>query len=155
MAGLPIPPSLFFFGPPSTERSAILSNVFTLDSLREETIKRYEPTKIELADGSFIELKSVLRIGKNDRDAVLAAIEEINSLQEDIDGDDEELLDSYADKVCKSIEKIFKLVADKPKRLVLELDHEVPGIKVNLYTAVLGRWMGDSQLGEVESSPSS
>jgi hypothetical protein len=132
-----------------------MSNVFTLDSLREETVKRYEPTKIELPDGSFIELKSVLRIGKKDRDSVLAAIEEINSLEEELKSDDEDDVDGYADKVCKSIEKIFKLVADKPKRLTAELDHEVPAVKVGLYTAVLSRWMGDSQLGEVESSPSS
>lgn len=131
-----------------------MSNVFTLDSLREETIKRFEPVEVLLADGSSIELKSLLRLGKKDRDAVLAAIEEINALSEDSQ-DDEEIGNEYADKVCESIEKVFKLIASKPKRLIAELDHEDSTLKVTLYTAVLSRWMGESQLGEVESSPSS
>jgi len=131
-----------------------MSNVFTLDSLREETIKRYEPLGIVLADGSTVELKSVLRLGKKDRESVLAAIEEINKL-DDFDEDDDDAVDEYALSVCASVEKVFRLIADKPKRLLSELDHDVPGIKVGLYTAVLSRWMGESQLGEVESSPAS
>lgn len=131
-----------------------MSNVFTLDALREETIKRFEPTLIELNDGSRIELKSVLRLGKKDRDSVLAAIEEINGI-EDFDDDDDDAVAEYSEKVCESISKVFKLIADKPKRLLTELEHDEVTIKVGLYTAVLSRWMGDSQLGEVESSPSS
>lgn len=131
-----------------------MSNVFTLDALREETIKRYEPTVVVLSDESAVELKSVMRLGKKDRDAVLAAIEEINELDE-FNDDDDDAVDEYAGKVCASIEKVFRLIADKPKRLLSELDHEVPAVKVGLYTAVLSRWMGESQLGEVESSPAS
>lgn len=131
-----------------------MSNAFTLDSLRDETIKRFEPVEVLLADESSIELKSLLRLGKKDRDAVLAAIEEINDLSEDSE-EDEEIGGEYAEKVCESIEKIFKLIASKPKRLIAELDHEDSTLKVTLYTAVLSRWMGESQLGEVESSPSS
>ena len=131
-----------------------MSNVFTLDSLREETLKRFEPTVIELNDGTSIELKSVLRLGKKDRDAVLAAIEEINGLGEFDDSDDDAVAE-YSEKVCDSIAKVFKLIADKPKRLLSELAHDEVTLQVGLYTAVLSRWMGDSQLGEVESSPSS
>lgn len=132
-----------------------MSNVFTLDALREETVRRYEPVLVQLSDGSSVELRSVLRLGKSDRDAVVAAIEEINELDGEFDEDDDEVVDGYAYSVCESIEKIFRLVANKPKRLLVELDHDDPRIKVSLYTAVLSRWMGESQLGEAESSPAS
>ena len=132
-----------------------MSNVFTLDALRDETIKRYEPVEILLSDDSSIELTSVLRLAKKDREAVLAAIEEINEIEDEFDEDDDEQVDRYAEKVCESIEKVFKLIANKPKRLLVELDHEEPKIKVSLYTAVLSRWMGETQLGEAESSPAS
>lgn len=130
-----------------------MSNAFTLDALREETLKRYEPFVISLADGSSIELKSVLRLGKNDRDAVVAAIEEISDLDDEIDENDEDLVDEYSTKVCDSIEKVFRLIASKPKRLLAELDHEDPQIRATLYTSVLTKWMGESQLGEAKSSP--
>lgn len=131
-----------------------MSNAFTLDALREETVRRYEPVELILSDGSSIELKSVLRLGKRDRDAVQAAMEEVSEIGDsDIDDEDDDAVDEYAEKVCDSIAKVFKLIASKPKRLLVELDHDVPSIKASLYTAVLGRWMSESQLGEAESSP--
>lgn len=131
-----------------------MSNVFTLDALREETIKRYEPVSVQLADGSSIELKAVLRLGKKDREAVVAALDEMGKINTDeVDEDDEEVVAEYAEKVCEIIEKIFKLIASKPKRLISELDHDDPAIKANLYTAVLNKWIGETQLGEAESSP--
>ena len=137
-----------------------MSNVFTLDALRDETIKRYEPVEILLSDDSSIELTSVLRLAKKDREAVLATIEDVleeivGEIEDEFDEDDDEQVDRYAEKVCESIEKVFKLIANKPKRLLVELDHEEPKIKVSLYTAVLSRWMGETQLGEAESSPAS
>lgn len=129
-----------------------MTNVFTLDSLRDETVKRYEPVVLELGDGTSITLKSTLRLGKRDREAVLAAIKEIESIEEDFDDDDEEMIDTYSELVCASIEKIFRLISSKPKRLLVELDNEDPRIKVSLYTAVLRRWMGGTQLGEAEPS---
>ena len=129
-----------------------MSNVFTLDALREETLKRYEPVEVILSDGSSTKLAPALRLAKKDRDAVLAAIEEINNLDEADDDDDDEI-DAYAESVCDAVEKILKLISDKPKKLLAELDHEDPRIKVSLVTAVLSRWMGETQLGEAESSP--
>lgn len=131
-----------------------MSNVFTLDALREETLKRYEPVEVILSDGSSVKLTPALRLSKKDRDAVMAAIDEINEL-DDLDEDDDDEVDAYAESVCDSVEKIIKLIADKPKKLLVELDHDDPRIKVSLFTAVLSRWMGETQLGEAESSPSS
>jgi hypothetical protein len=127
------------------------SNVFTLDSLREETERKFAPTVVALSDGSTVELKSLLRLGKKERDEALKAIEEINEIEPD---EEDDSVDLYSELVCESIEKVFRLIANKPKRLIPELDHDDPSVKVSIYTAVLSRWMGESQLGEAESSQS-
>lgn len=130
-----------------------MSNVFTLDALRQETIRRYSPTEIDLGDGDTVELKSLLRLGEKDRKAVVSAIEEINDLEFDEDDDDEDSIAEWSESVVDACSKIFKLVASSPKKLIAGLDHEDPTIKANLYTAVLTRWVGESQLGEAASSP--
>lgn len=129
------------------------ANVFTLDALREETIRRYAPTEIDLGDGETVELKSILRLGEKDRKAVLSAISEINDLEFD-DDDDEEAIEEWAEAVVDACGKIFKLIASQPKKLVAKLDHDDPTIKANLHTAVLTRWVGESQVGEAASLPS-
>ena len=154
MAGLTPPPALCFIQSPAAtyERSA-MSNVFTLDALREETVKKFEPVTVKLSDDSTVELRAVLRLGKNEREAVAAAIDEISKIDDDIDDDDEDAVDEYAEKIIDSIEKVFKLIATKPKKLLAELDHEDPQIKVSLYTALLQKWIGETQVGEAGSSP--
>lgn len=130
-----------------------MSNVFTLDALREETIRRYAPTEIDLGEGDVVELKSILRLSEKDRKAVLEAIEEINAVETDDDDDDDDIFE-WSEVVVDSCSKIFRLIASSPKKLIAKLDHEDPTIKANLYTAVLTRWVGESQLGEASSSPS-
>ncbi|APC43176.1 tail assembly chaperone [Mycobacterium phage Jaan] len=125
-----------------------MSNVFTLDSLREETLRRYAPTKIELSDGSQVELKSVLKLKKKAREAVQEALKEIDNLDELAgDEDDEESDAELAEIVCEAIAKIIRLICTTPRKLLAELEHEDPQIKANLYTAVLTKWIGETQLG--------
>lgn len=126
-----------------------MSNTFTLDSLREETIKRYEPTKMELSDGTTVSLKSTLRLKKDERKAVVAAMDEIKELE-----DEDDLTEEWSALVCDAIEKVFRLIASNSRKLIAELDHDDPEIKAALYTSLLSRWMGETQLGEAESSPS-
>ncbi|AZS08228.1 tail assembly chaperone [Mycobacterium phage IronMan] len=131
-----------------------MSNVFTLDALREETLRRYAPTKIELSDGSQVELKSVLKLKKKSREAVQDALQEIDKIDEIVgDDDDEESDEEVAEIVCDAVAKIIRLICSSPRKLLAELEHEDPQIKANLYTAVLQRWIGETQLGEAESSP--
>ncbi|QFG04498.1 tail assembly chaperone [Mycobacterium phage Jeeves] len=132
-----------------------MSNVFTLDSLREETIKRYAPTKIELSDGSQVELKSVLKLKKPAREAVQAALKEIDNIDELVDEDDEDSDSEVSEIVCEAVAKIIRLIsgASASRRLLAELEHEDPQIKATLHTAVLTKWIGETQLGEAESSP--
>jgi hypothetical protein len=131
-----------------------MSNVFTLDALREETIRRYSPTRVELGDGKVVELKSLLRLREKERKAVISAIEAINGLDVSDDDDDESLAE-WSEAVTERCGEIFELVASTPKKLIAALDHEDPTIKANLYTAVLTRWIGESQVGEAQPSPAS
>jgi len=130
------------------------SNVFTLDALRAETIRRYAPTVIDLGGGSEVELSSILRLREKDRKQVLEAIESLNDLDVDDDSDDEADLIEWSEAVVEVCTKIFKLITPGYKKLAAKLDHDDPKIKANLFTAVLTRWIGESQLGEAESSPS-
>lgn len=130
-----------------------MSNVFTLDALREETIRRYAPTEVDLGDGDTVELKSLLRLREKDRKAVIDAIEEINDLKYDDDADEDGVAE-WSEGVVASCTKIFRLISASPKKLIVALDHEDPTIKANLYTAVLSRWVGESQVGEAKPSPS-
>src|SRR5690606_4567017 len=59
-----------------------MSNVFTLDSMREELEKQYEPIKVQLSDGSEAVLQNLLRMKKTQRDAVLEKLDELASLQQ-------------------------------------------------------------------------
>lgn len=130
-----------------------MSNVFTLDALRQETIRRYAPTEVDLGDGDVVELQSILRLREKDRKAVIAAIEELNAVEYDEDDDDSVI--EWSESVVDACSKVFRLVCSSPKKLITRLDHEDPTIKANLFTAVLSRWVGESQLGEAESSPAS
>lgn len=155
MAGLPPPPPATQC-PPPPERSA-MSNVFTLDALKAEARKKYEPVVIALSDESTVELKSVLLLGKKNREAVVAAIGEINDLP-DLDEDeeeDDELVDELASEVCTIVAKVIRLICTSPRKLLAELDTvEEPRIRAEVYTDVLKHWMSETQLGEAEASPS-
>lgn len=118
------------------------SNVFTLDALREEADKTFAPVKIGLSDGTEVVLRSLLRMSKKDREA---AMETIRSLNSDSDGMSLEDLD----KLVESASKVIKLIAGPDAvKLLKELDGDL-GLLVGVLTA----WMGDTQPGEAQNSP--
>ena len=125
-----------------------MTNVFKLDDVRAEAERRYAPTVVEVSDGSTVELRSLLRLGAKQREKVLATVDEINEMK-----DDEEDEDFASELVVDVITRIIETIADKPKKLMKELDHEDPVIRANLYMRVLSTWMRSTQLGEAESSP--
>jgi hypothetical protein len=129
-----------------------MSNVFTLDSLREATIRKFEPTKVGLKDGSVVELKSLLRLGNKTREAVIASITDMQAVTGE--GEDGEMSPEESDLLVESISKVFNLIASSPAKLLKELDDPDPLIKVSLMSDVLNRWIGGTQLGEADSSPS-
>lgn len=133
-----------------------MTNVFTLDAIRAEAKKKYEPVLIGLSDEVTVELKPLLKLGKKAREAVVEAVKEMEDIPE-IDEDDEdadELVDEYSVLICEVVAKVFRLIATSPRKLIAELDaEEEPQIRAELYAAVLRTWMKETQLGEAAPSP--
>ncbi|AMS00924.1 tail assembly chaperone [Mycobacterium phage Loser] len=127
-----------------------MTNVFTLDALRAETKKKYEPVLIGLSDDVTVELKPLLKLGKKSREAVVEAVKEMEDIPE-IDEEDEdadELIEEYSILACEVVAKVFRLIATSPRKLIAELDaEEDPRIRAELYAAVLRTWMKETQLG--------
>ena len=123
-----------------------MSNVFTLDSLREETRKKFAPVKIGMSDGSEVELASILKLGKTSRDSVVETLKEVNDLDDDDDTPEN------LELIVEAISKIFSVIADKPQKLLRELDDEDPMVKLHLMSKVLGVWAKETQLGEASTS---
>ncbi|AGR46439.1 tail assembly chaperone [Mycobacterium phage Odin] len=127
-----------------------MSNVFTLDALRAETKKKYEPVRIGISDDVIVEMKPLLKLGQKSREAVVEVFKEFEDIP-DIDEDDDEsdeLVDEYSLRVCEIIAKAFRLIATKPKKLIAALDEEPePRIRAELYAAVLNTWKRETQLG--------
>ncbi|AMS01021.1 tail assembly chaperone [Mycobacterium phage ArcherNM] len=127
-----------------------MTNVFTLDALKAETKKKYEPVLIGLSDDVTVELKPLLKLGKKSREAVVEAVKEMEDIPE-IDEEDEdadELIEEYSILACEVVAKVFRLIATSPRKLIAELDaEEDPRIRAELYAAVLRTWMRETQLG--------
>ncbi|QXN73863.1 tail assembly chaperone [Mycobacterium phage Eaglepride] len=110
-----------------------MSNVFTLDSLREEADKTFAPVKVELSDGTHVTLRNLLRLAKNDRKKILAALEELRN--DDKEGEGKTL--DEIDKMVDSVTEILKLVAGRDSaKLVKELDGDL-----GLLMGVLNNWL--------------
>lgn len=123
-----------------------MSNVFTLDSLREEIEKEFAPVKLALADGSEVVLRNLLRLKGSERDKVVELLKGVKGVSE------EELEDASSDRINDMlgvVHEILKTVAQsKGTQLVKEL-----GDDLILTMKVLERWMESTQPGEAESSP--
>lgn len=130
-----------------------MTNTFTLDALRDDIVSKFAPTKVELSDGSKVELKSLLKLGEKDREMVLKVFEDIKEIEQPEDGDDLELVEEYSQAVCEQVARIFRVATSAPRKLLAELDHEDPEIKAHLHIAVLNKWIRGTQLGEAGSSP--
>jgi hypothetical protein len=117
------------------------TNVFTLDALREEADKEFAPFKVPLSDGTEVTLKNLLRLNTKVREAVLGALDALNS--------DEDQTVEGIDGLISTATKIIDLVSDaNGKKLIREIDGDIA-----LLLTVIKAWMGETQLGEAESSP--
>lgn len=139
---------------PPCLKGPTLSNTFTLDALRNETIKKFAPVIIGLSDGSEVELKSLLRLGEKRRKAVLSILEDVQALNGGTANEDSDDLDpDEAALLIESISKILEIIVTNSAQLLKELDHPDLLIKVSIMTEVLNRWIGGAQLGEADNSP--
>ncbi len=124
-----------------------MSNVFTLDSLREEIEKEFAPCKAVLSDGTEITLRSIIRLNGKRRKQVVDLVDKFQVAI--AKGDDMTAED--LDVIVDSVGKILELVAaSNGKRLVQELDGDL-----QLSVSVLSQWIEATQVGEAESSPES
>jgi chemotaxis protein CheY-P-specific phosphatase CheC len=119
-----------------------VGNIFTLDSLREEVEKKYAPFVLEIGSGKQIELKNLLRLPKEQRTEVVGLLNELEKVQES-DERDLDQLSEMALEVLRAVAGTQAAVLEK----VLEND-------ITMILSVLEHWMGGSQAGEAESSPS-
>lgn len=123
-----------------------MGNLFTLDSLREETEKKFAPIVIELSDGNSVALSNLLRLPKKVRVEVMEALKHLD----DLDAKDaEEAGIDGPDRFMETANKVFMLVADKGKELVAALDGDL-----TLTMRIMELWMDGTSAGEAPRSKS-
>lgn len=126
-----------------------MSNVFTLDSMREELDRKYAPVIVDLGSEQ-VELRSLLRLKSGPRKEVATKLEELKKINETADAEDEDTMSLRdLDKATNLAEEILYHVADKPDKLIDALDGDM-----SLIMQVFEAWMGDTQAGEADSSES-
>lgn len=113
-----------------------MSNVFTLDSLREEADKEFKPFVVTLSDGTEAVLKNILRLNKKSRDAILGAIKGLSAD------------DTTVEELAGHVTSIISGVATQPAKLLKDLDGDL-AVSIKL----IEKWMAGTQLPEAESSP--
>ena len=115
-----------------------MSNVFSLDSLREEADRLYKPLSVTLSDGTEATLQNLFRLNKKSRTSILEAVEAIGA-------DETSVTD-----LINHIETIIKGVSTHSAQLLKELDGDV-AVSLKL----IERWMEGTQLPEAGNSPDS
>ncbi|AAN01778.1 tail assembly chaperone [Mycobacterium phage SoYo] len=131
-----------------------MSNVFTLDSFREEADREFAPVKLELGGDDAVVLRNVLRIQKTRREEVFQLLEKLDSIAKDDEGKqrEEDDLDASEMEAMGDIAlRMIELVADNDalgSRLVDELRDDLA-----LTLKVFEAWMNATQPGEAERSP--
>jgi len=115
-------------------------NVFTLEDLDAAIEKEYAPLRFRAGDEEFV-LRSLMRVGKKDRAAVVAKLEVMETADED-DSVDE-------DAVLAAVQFVMKTVcADgKGAKLVKAL-----GDDVVRYNKLMTMWIEATQPGEAQDS---
>ena len=125
-----------------------MSNIFTLDAMREEIEREFAPFQIEI-DGKTLTLRNLLRVPRKNRDEVYNLLDEMSELQRQAE-EDSSL--TSTEKSAQIALHIFPLVADKPalaEKLVEEIQDDLA-----LTLRVFSSWMEKTQAGEAEDSHS-
>lgn len=123
-----------------------MSNVFTLDSMREEIEKEFAPCQVDLGDGKVVTLRNLLRLGKTVREQVYALLDDLNADKEDESASSGLVETEKAGEIAL---KIFPLVADSEKlgrQLVDAIEDDLA-----LTLRVFSNWMNGAQVGEADS----
>lgn len=116
-----------------------MTNAYTLDSLKAELEKRYAPVEIQVGN-TKVTLRNLLRLDKEKRTEVMAAIEKSNAA----DSSTAEGFDAMLDNLIS----VLRAVADKPDVLEKGI-----GSDLGLAMYLVELWTGATQPGEVSNSP--
>jgi hypothetical protein len=128
-----------------------MSNVFDLDSLRDELDKEFAPAKFSKG-GEQYTLRNLMRVGKKDRTAIIKLM---NQLRE-VNGDEEKKADDIEDpekieQVQDLMAQILSMVAADNRGQALV---DAVGDDLQLLSKVMELWQEATQPGEAEDSPS-
>ena len=119
-----------------------MSNTFTLDAVRAETLRKFAPVTVELSDGSVVTLSSFLKLNSEDRKAAKTALDQISELSPDDESED------AVDRLSEAMSELIRVIADKPLKLLRELEDPEPLVQVALMSNLVTKWIEETQLGE-------
>ncbi len=123
-----------------------MSNMFTLESIREEADRSFRPVVITLSDGSECTLSNLLRLPKKDRIEVTRLLKKLEHLEGSEEADlDEDEVDVFLDTATQ----VLTIVGDRGKKLVSEIDGDL-----TVTMKVMEKWMESTQSGEASGSES-
>ena len=125
-----------------------MSNVFTLDALRDDIEKEFAPCQFELPDGKTVTLRNILRLPKSSREEVYKLLDELAA-----DQDEEGSGLAATENSAQIALKILPLVADSEKlgRQLVESIEEDLALTLRVFSV----WMDGTSVGEPEGSPNS
>jgi hypothetical protein len=124
-----------------------MSNIFTLDAMREEIEREFAPFQIKV-DGEKLTLRNLLRVPKTRRDEVYGLLDELSAAQDSVEG-----TLSATEKSAQIALKIIPLVADDEKlarKLVENIEDDL-ALTLRLFNV----WMEATQSGNSEDSSNS
>jgi hypothetical protein len=125
-----------------------MSNIFTLDRIREEIEREFAPFQLDI-EGKTLTLRNLLRVPKKHREQVYALLDELAK----VGGEDGESNLTNTEASAQIALKIIPLVSDDEKLaniLVANIEDDLA-----LTLRVFSSWMGATQVGEAEGSPTS
>ena len=124
-----------------------MSNIFSLESMKEELDKEFAPLQLELGKDTLT-LRNLMRISDTDRETVLNALDSLD-MGEDDDEDRERTTEEIA-AMSAAITEIFLAVTanGKGQKLVDYIDGDL-----QLSMKVMEKWTEATQPGEAQNSP--
>ncbi|SUE29608.1 Uncharacterised protein [Nocardia farcinica] len=126
-----------------------MTNVYSLDQLREDVERKFAPITIELGEGERVVLRNLLRVPKREREQVFALMDSMDEL-EDAERASAGAGMDFLSKSADLAKDIIVLVADSRylgQKLVDNL-----GDDLALTLQIFEMWMKATQPGEAESS---
>ena len=126
-----------------------MSNIFTLDSMREEIEREFAPFQIEV-DGKKLTLRNLLRVPKKNRDEVYGLLDELSDVQKKAEEDGTL---TVTEKSAQIALRIIPLVSDDPElaRLLVDRIEDDLALTLRLFNV----WMEATQAPNSEDSSNS